>query len=128
MGKKTLLNLGKKKENSMETPIEKNFEKNKTYKNTVLLIASLCFYAWGEPKFVFVMIASIAVNYIFGILINKYPKHSKLNLFISVAFNVFILFVCKYLYFTIQNLNYLFGTNFNIYKIALPISQVLNFV
>ena len=42
---------------------------NTNYKNAVLLIASLLFYGYGEPLFVFILIASILVNYIFALLI-----------------------------------------------------------
>ena len=41
-------------------------------KNTLLLLASLVFYAWGEPKYVFLMIATVALGYIFGLLIDKF--------------------------------------------------------
>ncbi len=53
------------------------------WKNAILLLASLFFYFWGEPKYVLVMIASIISTYIFGILMDKYKKHSKLFLILS---------------------------------------------
>ncbi|MDR1379323.1 MAG: hypothetical protein LBJ36_09785, partial [Synergistaceae bacterium] len=42
--------------------------KGRTFRNTVLLLTSLFFYAWGEPLFVFVMMLSILVNWAFGLL------------------------------------------------------------
>ena len=42
---------------------------NRNYRNVVLLFSSLLFYAWGEPKFVLLMIASILFNYNMGLLI-----------------------------------------------------------
>ena len=50
------------------------------WKNLILLIASLFFYGYGEPKYVIVMVISIIFTYLFGILIVKFNKHSKLFL------------------------------------------------
>ncbi len=63
-------------------------------KNTILLLASLFFYAWGEPVFVFVLLFSILINWAAGLLMDK---HAKLMLVLSVVFNVGVLFVCKYM-------------------------------
>ena len=48
--------------------------KKRMYKNIILLIFSLVFYAWGEPKYIFLMILTILTSYIFGILIHKFDK------------------------------------------------------
>ena len=58
-------------------------------KNIILLIASLGFYAYGEPKYVIVMIISIIATYIFGILMGKYEKHKKIFLALSVMLSLF---------------------------------------
>ncbi|MCR5046955.1 MAG: MBOAT family protein [Treponema sp.] len=78
---------------------------NKIYRNALLLFASLIFYAWGEPKFVLLMIASILFNYNMGILISKFSKARKGLLFFSVAANLGVLFVFKYLGFSCQIIN-----------------------
>ena len=44
----------------------------KIFKNSVLLLTRLAFYGWGEPKYVFLMIATVLVNYILGLLIEKF--------------------------------------------------------
>lgn len=75
---------------------------NLFYKNCILFLASLLFYAWGEPKFVFLMLASIIVNYTFGYLIGKNGKHKKLFLIIGIFINLGILFVFKYLGFSVK--------------------------
>ena len=49
------------------------------FKNLVLLSGSLVFYAWGEPKYVLIMIFSTLVNYIFGILIEDFKKKNKIS-------------------------------------------------
>ena len=93
----------------------------RTYKNLVLLTFSILFYTWGEPAFVLIMILSIIVNYSFGRLIDKFRNKEKLFLGLSVAFNLGILFVFKYLCFTLNNIGWLINKDFSSIKIALPI-------
>ena len=58
-------------------------------KNSVLLIASVVFYSWGEAKFIYVMLLSIILNYIFGIMVsNGQEKKRKQYLVLSVIFNL----------------------------------------
>ena len=79
------------------------------YKNLLLLIASLLFYSWGEPKFVVLMLISIIFNYFFAILINKFNESknkniSRIILIISLILNIGLLFMFKYLNFIIVNI------------------------
>lgn len=93
-------------------------------RNLFLLIASLVFYAWGEPKYVFLMIFSILVNYIFGRLMDKNrgrQKRMKLMLVLSVVIDIGLLSVFKYTDFVITNINAIFGSSFDLLNIALPI-------
>lgn len=93
-------------------------------KNLFLLIVSLIFYAWGEPKYVFLMIFSILVNYVFGLLMDKHrenKKRLKLMLVISVIIDLGLLSVFKYTDFIITNINSVFGAGFDLLNIALPI-------
>ena len=97
---------------------------NRTLQNIFLLIASLVFYAWGEPKFVLVMILSIIANWFFGFLVDKKresKKISRLIIALDVAFNLGILFVFKYLNFTNSIFGSIFGKSLPIPEIALPI-------
>lgn len=96
------------------------FRRNIKAGNYLLLVASLLFYAWGEPKFVLVMIGSIILNYLFGLGIWKYPKLKKPILVFAAILNLSLLFVYKYLGFTLDNLSQLFGYSFSV-NIALPI-------
>ena len=98
-----------------------SYQKFRTYKNLVLLAFSFLFYAWGEPVFVLVMILSIITNYAFGRLIEKFRNKDKLLLWLSVAFNLGILFIFKYLCFTLSNIGWLINKDFDKIKIALPI-------
>ena len=89
-------------------------------RNALLLAASLLFYAWGEPVYVLLMLLSIAVNYVFGRLLER-RAHSKTLLAAAVIFNLGLLFYFKYLNFTVDNLNALFGLHLSVPALALPI-------
>lgn len=83
---------------------------DRRFKNFFLLLASLLFYAWGEPQFVFVMIGSIFINYLAALTIahckaKALQKRTKMVLILAVFFNLSLFFVYKYLNFTIQNVN-----------------------
>lgn len=93
------------------------------FKNIFLLIASLLFYAWGEPKFVFVMIFSIFINYLFGLLVvqREAKTYQRMVLFLMVLFNLSLFFVFKYLNFTIENINRFSPNLLPQTNIALPI-------
>ena len=90
-----------------------------TGKNIVLLCASLVFYAWGEPVYVFLMLAVAALNWGFGLLLGK--KRSKGLLALCVALNLASLVVFKYAGFLVENCNALFGTALRVPQISLPI-------
>ena len=92
-------------------------------RNKVLLISSLLFYAWGEPKFVLVMLLSIMVNYYFGLLVDRTRYTSKVKLYLvsMVVFNLSIMGIFKYLGFMMLSINDLLGMSFNVPQIALPI-------
>ena len=65
-------------------------------RNAVLLAASLVFYAWGEPKYVLLMVLSIAANYGFGLLLGRGDRLRRLWLILGVAFNLAMLGLFKY--------------------------------
>lgn len=98
---------------------------NRKLQNVFLLIVSLFFYAWGEPKFVLIMLASIFMNWLFGLMAVKQkeskPKLAKLVIGVTVVFNLAILFVFKYLSFSIATVKSIFDLNTNVPNIALPI-------
>ena len=80
--------------------------------NIFLLLASLVFYAWGEPWFVLVMMLSIAANYGFGLWVARGQSagtDTKVPVLLAAVFNLGILFVFKYLTFTLGILNRLGG-------------------
>lgn len=97
--------------------------KSRFLQNILLLVASLLFYAWGEPKFVFVMMTSIVTNWLFGLMIQRKigTRFSKLLLGINVFINLFLLFIFKYLGFSLSILHKITGLEIYIPSIKLPI-------
>jgi len=94
------------------------------YRIYLLLLASLFFYAWGEPRYVLIMLLSITINYTFGMLIDKsHAKKTlaKLLLVLAVACNLGILYYFKYLNFTLNTINRVFNTSLVYYDIVMPI-------
>lgn len=84
---------------------------DKTYKNIFLLLASLIFYAWGEPKYIFLMLLSILINYSFGIWIDKTSSHQRRKWFLlgCIILNLGLLGYFKYFNFIIDNINQFLG-------------------
>lgn len=112
------------------------FIKNRTFRNVCLLMASLFFYAWGEPKFVFVMLLSIVVNWGLTLLLDKCRGNfaGKMIFAILIVLNLGVLFVYKYLSFTVENLNRIPSVNISVPEILLPIGisfytfQIMSYV
>lgn len=105
------------------------------YKNFVLLLTSLVFYAWGEPRFVLVMLLTILQGYVFGLLIERYrDRRAKVCLAVSAAFSLGLLGYCKYADFFIENFNVLTGLSVPLLKVTLPIGisfytfQILSYI
>ena len=96
----------------------------KSFKNLVLLIISLIFYAWGEPIYVLLMMGTIVIDYTMALFIDK-NKNNKLKrkvLFIfTVSVNILILSFFKYYGFIVDNINIIFNLDIEIVKLALPI-------
>ncbi len=95
----------------------------KKLKNTVILVSSLFFYGWGEPKYVVLMIASIIIGYFSGLLIEAFNqrKEAKLFLWLSVIINLGFLGFFKYSDFFIENFNAVTGMSVPLLRVALPI-------
>ena len=98
----------------------------KPAKNAVLLLGSLFFYGWGEPKYLILMVISIIQGYVLGLLIDKSKrdkkeKLSKLYISLSVVLSLGTLGYFKYADFFIENFNRVTGLSMGLLKIALPI-------
>ncbi|MDD5907809.1 MAG: MBOAT family protein [Clostridia bacterium] len=92
------------------------------FKNAVLLVFSLAFYAWGEPGYLLLMAVSILLGWLFGLLIGKYRGTARARLFLvlSVAVSLGLLGWFKYADFAVNTLNAL-GLNLPLPHVALPI-------
>ena len=112
---------------------------NRVWRNIVLLIVSLLFYSWGEPKLVLLMLAVSLTAYLGGLTMDyaagrDRPRLKKAVCAITVVLLVGNLFVFKYLNFAVDNLNRLPGISLSLPAIALPIGisfytfQILSYV
>ncbi len=92
-------------------------------KNAVLLLASLVFYGWGEPKYVLLMVLSILSGYVFGLLVERYrnKRSGRTLCVISVGISLSFLLCFKYLDFFLENLNRAAGLEISLLGLALPI-------
>jgi alginate O-acetyltransferase complex protein AlgI len=97
--------------------------KNICYRNTVLIIFSLVFYAWGEPVRICLLLISVTANFFAGLIIDKYRNtaFAKTALICSIVLNIGMLAVFKYSGFFIENLNMLLRLNLPVPDITLPI-------
>ncbi len=98
----------------------------KALRNLILLIASLFFYAWGEPIYIFIMLTSILGNYLLGFWVwgakqKGKDQSAKLAVTTAIVLNLTLLCFFKYTNFAIDNLNDLFGTHFAALELALPV-------
>lgn len=94
------------------------------YKNLVLFLCSLFFYAWGEPVYIVLMLFSAAVDYSAGRLMGKYNGNKAVRrwcLTASVLVNLSLLGFFKYADFLIANLNFLLGSRIAPLNLPLPI-------
>lgn len=105
-------------------------------KNTVLLLASLFFYGWGEPKYLISMLASVTQSYAAALLVERFrgTKIAKAALAVSAAASLGLLAYCKYADFFIGNFNAVTGLSVPLLRVALPVGisfytfQILSYV
>lgn len=97
--------------------------KNMVYKNIVLVISSLIFYAWGEPVWILALLFSAVIDYIHGRIIDKYfgKWQAKAALISSLVLNLGILMTFKYLGFFNSNINFIFKTHLPVNVFSLPL-------
>lgn len=98
----------------------------KQFRNFILLIFSLVFYAWGEPIYVILMLFSIAINFIGGLEIENYVeqnlmRQAKIACISTVVINLALLGFYKYYGFLIENLNAVLPFDIPYKQLALPI-------
>ncbi len=94
------------------------------FRNLLLFLASLFFYAWGEPRYVILILISILINYIAGRLIEYFDKKGRIRvtiLILAIIYNIGTLMFFKYSNFIIENINYIFNSDISFLDIALPL-------
>ncbi|MCI9612429.1 MAG: MBOAT family protein [Eubacterium sp.] len=93
------------------------------FQNAALLLGSLFFYAWGEPKYVFLMAGIIGLTYLFGLLIEAYRNTAAGRIFciLSVCICLWFLLYYKYAGFLLANINALTGLSFHAANVVLPV-------
>ena len=99
------------------------------FKNAVMILASLIFFAWGEVRYIFIMLLLAIMDYICGQKINKYFENKnkkKIFLFIDIGVNLLILFFFKYADFIITNINHITNLDIPLLNIPLPIGVSFN--
>lgn len=99
------------------------------FKNAIMILASLVFFAWGEIRYIFIMLVLAVMDFICGKQITKYQDNKKkkiLFLMINVVVNLGILFFFKYADFIITNINNLTGLSIPLLNIPLPIGVSFN--
>lgn len=107
---------------------------NRTYRNVILLIVSLVFYGWAEPRLILLMMSMLLINYTMALILDRFEGKKRSALFlVTLILDLGTLFYFKYFNFTLSNINRLFGTNF-VSNVVLPIGisfylfQVLSYV
>lgn len=90
-------------------------------RNALLLCASLLFYAYGEPVYVFLMIGAAFFNYLWALLMERYPRYRRWFLWLSVIENLGVLGVFKYAGFLVKSFNSCTGFHVPVPQITLPI-------
>lgn len=94
------------------------------WKNAALLLISLLFYAWGEPVYILLLLFSSVIDYMNGLLMDRYEQREKIRRFIlvfSLIVNIGVLSFFKYADFLILSANDLLGTHFAVLDLPLPI-------
>lgn len=93
--------------------------RGRVFRNVFLLVASLVFYAWGEPVFVFLMIFSIFVTWYIGLRLQK--RQCRKILAVGIGYHVLMLFIFKYLTFVVGELGLLLHKDLSTIDLPLPV-------
>lgn len=115
------------------------FIKSRGYRNFILILFSIAFYAWGEPIFLFLLLFSCILNWKLALYIEAYKKYSKLIVSVLIVWNLSVLFIYKYLSFVLHECNKFipiisFDEKSIVYNLALPLGisfftfQIISYV
>ena len=90
-------------------------------RNYLLLLASILFYAWGEPTYLAIMILTVLANYLGALAVDKFPKYKLFSLWATIAVDLGFLFYFKYFNFVVGNVNKAFAMDIPFAEIIMPI-------
>ncbi len=97
--------------------------KKNSYRNAVLILFSLLFYAWGEPAFLWLVVLSAIINFAFGRIIGQFRDRAPAKLFLTIGLflNLSVLVAFKYTDFVLENINAAFSLSLPIPDLPLPL-------
>ena len=95
--------------------------KNINLANMLLLLASILFYAWGEPRYVAIMLLTIIINYVGAICLDKYRRYRKPILIGTILADLGFLFYFKYFNFVMENVGGLLNADIPFLEVIMPI-------
>ncbi len=91
------------------------------WRNLILLVASLLFYSWGEPKLIFLLVFEVLFDYVMTLLMDRSKKGRKLLMILTVEIDILLLVCYKYTNFFVTLLNDVFHTSIETLEISLPV-------
>ena len=97
---------------------------NKSFRVAFLVFSSCIFYGFWRWDFLLLILFSTVLDYTISILIDKSDNNNsrrKIYLLVSIITNLSLLAYFKYLYFIVDNINFIFGSNISLYQIILPL-------
>ncbi len=97
------------------------FLARKEMRNYILLIASLLFYAWGEPRYLAIVLLTILTNYLGAIAVEKFPRRKLPILIFAIVVDLAFLFYFKYFNFAVETINQLAHTDIQFIRVIMPI-------
>ena len=95
----------------------------KKFRNIILLLENLVFYAWGDISYILILLSLIIVNYLFGLLIENSKKSELKKLFVTsaIAVDLLVLGYFKYFNFFVENINNYFHSNLDLIHVIMPV-------
>ena len=95
----------------------------KKFRNIILLLENLVFYAWGDISYILILLSLIIVNYLFGLLIENSKKSELKKLFVTsaIATDLLVLGYFKYFNFFVENINNYFHSNLDLIHVIMPV-------
>ncbi|MBR2126427.1 MAG: MBOAT family protein [Akkermansia sp.] len=92
-----------------------------TWRNNVLLGASLMFYAWGEPRYLLILLISVTITWLAALAVDRWRRYAALSIALALILDLGILIYFKYTNFILENLSYIFNAKVDFIHVVMPI-------